>query len=90
LSYCYAAQKVYAESPLYCIEIATRRQTVTLPDGAGVVDEDIEMAEVGIDLLGGGGDGGGIIKVDGEISDIAAFTFEPGCRLFPECSIARA
>jgi hypothetical protein len=34
------------------------------------------MAEVGIDILGGGSDGGGIIKVDGEILDIAAFTFE--------------
>jgi len=30
------------------------------------------MAEAGIDILGGGGDGGGIIKVDGKISNIAA------------------
>jgi hypothetical protein len=48
------------------------------------------MAEAGIDILGGGGDGGGIIKVDGKISNIAAFSFERSCRLFPERSIARA
>ena len=48
------------------------------------------MAEAGIDILGGGSDGGGIIKVDGEISNIAALTFERSCRFFPECFIARA
>ena len=89
-SYCYAAQKVYAEGTLYCIETATRRQTVTLPDDAGVVDGDVEMAKVGIDILGGGGDGGGIIKVDGEIASIAAFTFERSCRLFSAWLVARA
>jgi hypothetical protein len=90
LSYRHAAQKVYAEGPLYCIETATRRQAVTLPDNAGVIDQDVEMAEAGIDVLRGGGDGSGIVKVDGEISDIATFTLERSCRLFPECSIARA
>jgi hypothetical protein len=90
LSYCNAAQKVYAEVPLYCIEIDIGRQAVTLRGDAGVVDENVEMAEVGIDIFGGGSDGGGIIKVDGEISNVAAFAFERSCRLFPECSIARA
>jgi hypothetical protein len=90
LRYCNAAQKVYAEGALYCIETAIRRQAVTLPGYAGVVDEDIEMAEVGIDIHGGGGDGGGIIKVDGEMPDIPALTFERSRRLLPECSIARA
>ena len=64
--------------------------TATLPNDAGVVDQDVEMAEVGIDMFGGGSDGGAIVKIDGEIPDIAAFTFKRSCRLFPECSIARA
>ena len=72
LELCHAAQKVYAKGPLYCIETATRRETVTLSGHAGVVDEDVEMAKVGIDILGGGGDGGWIIKVDEEISNIAS------------------
>jgi hypothetical protein len=48
------------------------------------------MAEAGSDIAGGGSDGGGIIKIDGSVSNLATFTFERSCRFFPECSIARA
>jgi len=36
LRYCNAAQKVYAEGALYCIETAIRRQAVTLPGGGSI------------------------------------------------------
>jgi hypothetical protein len=89
LSYCNAAQEVYAEGPLYCIETATRRQAVTLRGDAGVVDENVEMSEICLDLPGGGGNDSAIVKVDADILDIAAFTFERGCCLLPECLVAR-
>src|ERR1035438_8661048 len=69
LSNCHAAQKVYAEVPLYCIEAAARRQTVTLRGDAGIVDENVEMSEILLDLPRGGSHAGGIIKVDGEKSN---------------------
>jgi hypothetical protein len=50
LSHRHAAQKVYAEGPLHCIETAAGRQAVTLSGHAGVVDEAVEMAKVGIDM----------------------------------------
>lgn len=48
------------------------------------------MSEAGLDLFGGRSDGGGIVEVDGELSNIVAFTFESGCRLLSECLISRA
>jgi len=45
-------------------------------------------AEVGIDMLGRGGDGGTTIQVNREISDIATFAFDPSRGLLPECSCA--
>ena len=89
LSYGHAAQKVHAECPLYRIETDTRRETVTLTNDARIVDKNIETAEIFLDILGGGSDGGGILKVDGEISNIAAFTLERSCCFLPECPITR-
>jgi hypothetical protein len=68
LSYHHSTQKVYAKGPLDCIKAAGRRQTVALPDSAGVVDEDVEMAETGIDRLCGSGDGGGIVEINREVA----------------------
>ena len=62
-------------------------KTVPLHGDAGIVDEDVQMSEIGIDPLCRAGDRGVIVEIDLEVADTVAF--EPRRRLLPEYWIAR-
>ena len=79
-------RKVHPKRLLYRVETAARRQTVPLHGDAGIVDEDVQMSEIGIDLCRTG-NRGGIVEIDREVADTVAF--EPRRRLLTEYWIAR-
>jgi hypothetical protein len=51
LSQCNAADEVHPEGTLYGVETTSRGRAVNLSDHAGVVDANVQLAEIGIDIL---------------------------------------
>lgn len=71
-------------------EAASRGRAVTLDGYAGVVDENVLMAEVGIDPVCRGLDGERIVEVNGNVADIKSLSREALRRFFTECLAPRA
>ena len=61
---CHAAQEVYAEARSIASRLLLRRQAVPQPDDAGIAEENVEMAEIGIDRLCRTCNRGGIPEID--------------------------
>jgi hypothetical protein len=90
LRYSDRADEVHLKGALDRFEAARRGRPVTLGGYAGVVDENVEAAEIRVDSLGSSGDGARIIEIDRNVADIQVFRRELGRRFFTQGLAPRA